>query len=65
MYKNVLQTIEGIGIYPLISMLIFQAVFLVVVIWFFRADKNYLLHMSRLPLDQNQSRKDQDEETYT
>ena len=62
MYKNVLQTIEGIGIYPLISMFIFQVVFLVVVIWFFRADKNYLHHMSRLPLDQNPQRNNQKEE---
>ncbi len=62
MYKNVLQTIEGIGIYPLISMFIFQAVFFVVVIWFFRADKNYLHHMSRLPLDQNSQQHNQDEE---
>ncbi len=54
MYKNVLQTIEGIGIFPLISMFIFQAVFLTAVIWFFRADKNHLQHMAELPLEQNQ-----------
>ena len=62
MYKNVLQTIEGIGIYPLISMLIFQAVFLVVMIWFFRADKNYLQRMAQLPLEINRQQNDHDEE---
>ncbi len=62
MYKNVLQAIEGIGIYPLISMFIFQAVFLVVVVWFFRADKNYLNHMAQLPLDLNQQQNNRVEE---
>ena len=62
MYKNVLQTIEGIGIFPLISMFIFMAVFLAAVIWFFRADKNYLQHMAQLPLERNRQRNNCDEE---
>lgn len=62
MYKNVLQTIEGIGIFPLISMFIFMAVFLAAVIWFFRADKNYLQHMAQLPLERNRQRNNHDEE---
>lgn len=51
MYKNVLQTIEGVGIFPLLSMLIFLAVFLAAIIWFFKADKEHLQHMAELPLD--------------
>ena len=51
MYKNVLQTIEGVGIFPLLSMLIFLTVFLAAIIWFFKADKEHLQHMAELPLD--------------
>jgi hypothetical protein len=51
MYKNVLQAIEGIGIFPLISMLIFMTVFLAAIIWFFRADKEHLQRMAELPLE--------------
>lgn len=53
MYKNVLQAIEGVGIYPLISMFIFIAVFMAAVIWFFRADKARLQYMAQLPLESN------------
>ena len=61
MYRNVLQTIEGIGIYPIISMLIFFSIFMSAIIWFFKADKKHLQRMAELPLDQNrqpQSRKE-------
>jgi NADH:ubiquinone oxidoreductase subunit 3 (subunit A) len=51
MYKNALQAIEGIGIFPLISMLIFLTVFLAAIIWVFRADKNHLQRMAELPLE--------------
>ncbi|HEX4946522.1 MAG TPA: CcoQ/FixQ family Cbb3-type cytochrome c oxidase assembly chaperone [Blastocatellia bacterium] len=58
MYKNVLQTIEGIGIFPIISMLIFLAVFLAAIIWFFKADKEHLQHMAELPLESNNKGKE-------
>lgn len=51
MYKNVLQTIEGVGIFPLISMLIFFSVFMSAVIWSFKADKKHLQRMAELPLE--------------
>ena len=51
MYKNVLQTIAGIGIFPMISMLIFLAVFLAAIIWICQADKEYLQRMAELPLE--------------
>ncbi|MBS1809987.1 MAG: CcoQ/FixQ family Cbb3-type cytochrome c oxidase assembly chaperone [Acidobacteria bacterium] len=53
MYKNVLQTIEGVGIFPLISMLIFFSVFMSAIIWFFKADKEHLQRMAELPLEQD------------
>ena len=51
MYKEVLQSIEGVGIFPIISMIVFAAFFTVVIIWYFKADKKYLNKMSNLPLD--------------
>jgi cytochrome c oxidase cbb3-type subunit IV len=53
MYKNVLQAIEGIGIFPLISLLIFFSIFTAVVIWSFRANKDHLQRMAELPLEAN------------
>jgi hypothetical protein len=53
MYKNVLETIQGIGIYPLLSMFIFFALFMGAIGWFFRANKRHLQHMAELPLAKN------------
>lgn len=54
MYRNVLESIAGIGIFPIISMLIFISVFLSAIIWFFKADKEHLQRMAELPLESRQ-----------
>ncbi len=51
MYKNVLQAIAGIGIFPIISMLIFLTVFLTAIVWAFKMDKAQLQHLAELPLE--------------
>ncbi len=51
MYKEILQSVEGIGIYPIISLLVFFIFFVVLILWVFKADKNYLNRMKMLPLD--------------
>jgi len=51
MHKNVLESISGIEIYPLISLVIFFAFFIIIIIWLFKVDKLYLEKMSRLPLE--------------
>jgi hypothetical protein len=51
MIRNVLQSIGGIEIYPIISLFIFLSVFAVVLVWFFLANKNHLHTMAQLPLD--------------
>jgi len=55
MYKNILQSIQGIEIYPLISMMIFLGLFISVIIWFFRADKLHLQQMAEMPLDKTET----------
>lgn len=54
MFKEVLQSIEGIGIYPIISMIVFILFFVAVIIWYFKADKKYLKKMKNLPLDEDE-----------
>lgn len=52
MHKNVLESISGIEIYPLISLLIFFVFFVITIIWLFKVDKSYLEKMSNLPLEE-------------
>lgn len=56
MFKEVLQSIEGIGIYTIVSMIIFMLFFIGMTIWLFKVDKKYIKTMSELPLkeDNNQ-----------
>jgi cytochrome c oxidase cbb3-type subunit 4 len=51
MYKEILQSIEGIELYPLISLFIFLALFAGITFWIFRLDKKYVKEMETLPLD--------------
>ncbi len=50
-FINYLESIAGVGIYPLVSLIIFFSFFLVLGTWALRADKNYLRRMEHLPLD--------------
>ena len=48
MYKNVLQAIDGIEIYPLISFTIFFLFFLGLIVYVALMDKNYAQSMSSI-----------------
>lgn len=50
MYKNVLQSIAGIEIYPLISFGIFFLFFLGLLVWVVAANRQHLHTMSQMPL---------------
>ncbi|CAN5414611.1 hypothetical protein BH10BAC6_BH10BAC6_16710 [soil metagenome] len=50
MYKNVLASIPGIEFWPIISLVIFFSVFVGLIVWFFRADKQRLQELAELPL---------------
>ena len=50
MYKNVLQHIENIEIWPVISFAIFFIFFLCLLLWVFTADKNLIDRLKYLPL---------------
>lgn len=51
MYKNVLQNIEGIAIWPIISFVIFFVFFFVLLLWVFTTDKHFIQKMKMLPLE--------------
>ena len=53
MFKEVLQSIEGIEFYTIVSMIIFILFFVGMIIWLFKVDKKYIKDMSELPLEEN------------
>jgi hypothetical protein len=51
MYKEILRTIVGIEVYPVLSLLIFVAVFVIMLVWVMRMDRARLATYANLPLD--------------
>lgn len=51
MYKNVLQSIDNVQIWPIISFIIFFLFFLFLLWWVFTADKKFIDYMKRMPMD--------------
>jgi cytochrome c oxidase cbb3-type subunit IV len=52
-FINYLESITGIGVYPLVSFMIFFLFFLGVALFVIKADKNYIKRLSDIPLDKN------------
>ena len=58
MLKNYMASIEGISIYPIISLSIFFTFFVLLGIFVYKADKDYITHMENIPLgDENNNHK--------
>jgi len=55
MRRNVLEAIQGIEIFPLISLVIFFGFFAVMLYWVFFLDKSYVEDAEHLPLDEESS----------
>lgn len=53
MYSDMLQSIEGVTIFPLISLVLFFVFFVGMLIKVFRMDKRHLNEMSQMPLNQD------------
>jgi len=54
MYKEVLRSIENVAVFPIVSLLIFTLFFIGITIWAMRVPKEYIDHMSSLPMDDNE-----------
>ncbi|MCC6251723.1 MAG: CcoQ/FixQ family Cbb3-type cytochrome c oxidase assembly chaperone [Bacteroidia bacterium] len=53
-FRNYLESITGIEIYPLISLIIFVAFFIILLYYVFKADRSYIKHLEELPFDKEQ-----------
>ena len=51
MYADILRSIAGVSLFPVISLLLFVAVFTSVLVWAVRADRHELQRRALLPLD--------------
>lgn len=49
--KGHMDSISGIEIYPIISLLIFFSFFIILFWWVFTAKKEYIKNVSNIPLD--------------
>lgn len=53
MLSEHISKIEGIAVYPIISLIVFSILFVAAIVWVFRLDKKYLARMENLPLETN------------
>jgi glucan phosphoethanolaminetransferase (alkaline phosphatase superfamily) len=51
METKVMESMDGVTVYPVVSLIVFILFFVAIIIWMIRADKEYLKKMSSLPLD--------------
>lgn len=51
MFTHYFEIIDGIELYPIISLIVFFIFFIGVFIWILKADKKYLKTMGNIPLD--------------
>ena len=54
-FIHYLESITGVGIYPLSSLLIFVLFFTAMATWVLKADKRYINTMSNLPFPENEN----------
>lgn len=54
MYKEILQSIEGISVYPIISLIVFILFFAIMLVWLLKVDKNYIKKMENLPFEKGE-----------
>jgi cytochrome c oxidase cbb3-type subunit 4 len=53
MYKNILQNIDNIAIWPVISFVIFFAFFIGLLWWVFTRDKDFIAKMKAMPMNES------------
>ena len=51
MLSEHISRIDGIVVYPIISLIVFSILFVATIVWVIRLDKKYLTRMENLPLD--------------
>ena len=54
-FIHYLETITGVGIFPLMSLSIFFLFFTAVATWALKADKTYIVSMKRIPFPESEN----------
>ncbi len=54
-FIHYLETITGVGIYPMVSLTIFFVFFSFVAVWALKADKNYIRTMKSIPFPESEN----------
>ncbi|HEY9009369.1 cbb3-type cytochrome c oxidase subunit 3 [Ohtaekwangia sp.] len=55
MYKNILQNMDNIAVWPVISFVIFFLFFLCLLWWVFTTDRKIIDKLKHLPMEEGQS----------
>ena len=50
-FSNYLSSIDNVGIYPVITLILFFAVFVGAVVWIYTRDKDYITKLENIPLE--------------
>ena len=53
MFSQNLSSIEGVSIFPIITLVLFFLIFSGVLVWVFKRDKSYIETLSNIPLQDN------------
>lgn len=53
MFSQNLSSIEGVSIFPIITLVLFFLIFSGVLFWVFKRDKSYIDKLSNIPLQDN------------
>ncbi len=54
MIKELLQSVEGVSVYPIISLIVFVLFFVIILVWMLKVDKNYIKKMESLPFEKEE-----------
>ncbi len=54
MFKHYFEQIQGIELWPIISLIIFFLFFIVIVVRVIRTDRGYIQHMKDLPFEEDE-----------
>lgn len=64
MLSEHISRIDGIAIYPIISLMVFSALFIITIIWVLRLDKKYITRMENLPFETDFANKSEEIKFY-
>lgn len=54
-FINYLESISGVAVYPMISLIMFFVFFSALIYYVIKADKNHIIELKNLPLDKEEN----------